>query len=226
MIKVISFLLLFSLPAAALEGGASTDKIKVQADFSGAELTLFGALDRDIVKRDKIFILVEGPKKTVALWQKQSVAGVWVNGNKKLFENVGGFYFLGSNKAIDKTQRNEVLKNIGKAQEKEKIERLLTKRNLFYAMDGKVEILGKRLFKVKINLPRTAPIGKYSVRIMHFSANKLIKQIELPLVVNRTGWGQRLVWLAQEWAFFYGLFAVVFALLIGWSITELLRRLS
>jgi hypothetical protein len=226
MKKLLLFFVLFALPAQALEGGANTEAIEVRTNFSGATLTIFGALQRNIASKDNIFILVEGPKRTFALWQKKRIAGVWTNVDKKLFSNVSGFYFLAANQSIGKAQRKEVLQNIKSVKEKEIIENLLAQRNLFSAVNGRVELLGKRLFRAQIDLPPYAPIGQYGVRIMHFSANQLLDQVALPLTLNRTGWGQTLFWFAQEWAFFYGLLAVALALLIGWGITELLRRLT
>ena len=227
MKKFLYLLLLFGgSPSFALEGGISADTIEVRPSFDGAELTLFGALENNANPNDKIFILIEGPKRNITLWQKKRVAGVWVNANKKTFSNMGGFYFLLSNRKIESPQRAIVMREIGSQRDRKIISRLLEKRDLFSLQEGAVELLGARLFRAKVNLPPSAPIGKYIVRIMHFRANALVKEVLLPLNLSKTGWGQRLFWFAQEWSFFYGLFAVALALFIGWGMTELLRRLT
>lgn len=224
MRNILLFLLLFLTPAPifALEGAITVKSIEVKADFSGATLTVFGALERDKKNGDRIQILIKGPKRNLALWEKERVAGIWVNSNKKQFNNIPSFYFLlSSDETISQTK---ILKGL-ETKEREAVEEQLVKRNLFFVKKNGVEFLGKRLFKAKVKLPTTAPIGDYMVHIKLFNKANLAKQLDLELQLHKTGWGHLIFFLAQEWAFFYGILAVSLALFLGWTMTELLRRI-
>lgn len=208
--------------ARALESGTNTSVIEVRSDFSGADLTIFGALENNLTQQDKIFIFIEGPKKDITLWEKQSVFGVWTNKNRKTFSAVSSFYFITSSSSVDGVQKNIAVPKPHRAV----VERLLKEKNLFITQKNKVEFLGKKLFRANLRLPQSAPVGDYKVRVLHFRGKRQVEEITLPLKLNKIGWAQTLFWLAQEWAFFYGFFAVAFALFLGWAITELLRRLT
>ena len=51
--------------------------VQITTDFNGAELLLFGALERASV--DDIAIIVTGPAKQISIRRKEKVAGIWLN---------------------------------------------------------------------------------------------------------------------------------------------------
>src|SRR5690606_22807928 len=94
--------LLLTTPATAqttpahqegIQIGLSTDNVAITAGFSGANLTIFGALedpDPQIVRQGRydVIVVLEGPSRPVRVRRKDRVLGVWVNLESETFENV------------------------------------------------------------------------------------------------------------------------------------------
>ena len=81
--------------------GLSTDAVSITAGFSGADLTIFGALedaDPQIARQGRydVVVVLEGPARPVVVRRKDRVLGVWVNLESEQFENVPVSYSVAS----------------------------------------------------------------------------------------------------------------------------------
>jgi len=86
--------------------GVSTNEIAITSDFSGADLTVFGALDNSdpflqAIGQYDIVVTLEGPKTDVILRKKERVAGIWINRQSMTFDSVPESYSLASTRVID-----------------------------------------------------------------------------------------------------------------------------
>ena len=77
----------------SIQIGLSTNKVTITADFSGADLTIFGSVDNSdpLVARQgryDIIVVLEGPAQDIVVRRKDRVLGVWVNMESQTFTNV------------------------------------------------------------------------------------------------------------------------------------------
>jgi uncharacterized protein (TIGR02186 family) len=73
--------------------GLSTENISITAGFSGADLTIFGALenaDPEVARQGRydVIVVLEGPARRIVVRRKDRVLGVWINLQSEEFENV------------------------------------------------------------------------------------------------------------------------------------------
>src|SRR5690242_4968038 len=64
--------------------GLSTDRVAITADFSGADLTIFGSVENadPLVSRQgryDVIVVLEGPARPVVVRRKDRVLGMWIN---------------------------------------------------------------------------------------------------------------------------------------------------
>lgn len=94
-------------------------QISITSNFTGATITLFGAITKiaepvpiphpltlvPIVSREgpveDIIVVIKGPAEDVTVRRKERVAGIWVNNDSVTFRNVPGFYFVAATRPID-----------------------------------------------------------------------------------------------------------------------------
>ena len=79
--------------AEGIEIGLSTDRVSITADFTGADLTIFGALDNadPLVSRQgryDVIVVLEGPTRPVVVRRKDRILGMWINTEATTFINV------------------------------------------------------------------------------------------------------------------------------------------
>ena len=77
----------------AIQIGLSTDRVSITADFTGADLTIFGALDNadPLVSRQgryDVIVVLEGPARPVVVRRKDRMLGMWINIESETFVNV------------------------------------------------------------------------------------------------------------------------------------------
>jgi len=79
-------------PAAAerLISALSTSRVLITSNFTGADVVLFGSVERDAQTVSRrggydIVVTVTGPRETIVTFRKQRVAGIWVNAESRSF---------------------------------------------------------------------------------------------------------------------------------------------
>ena len=78
------------LHAEEVEVDLTSHHVAVEYDFSGANITLFGAavgeLSRNGDEPPDVIIAVRGPSRTTRVHRKERIAGIWINAETKSFE--------------------------------------------------------------------------------------------------------------------------------------------
>src|SRR5690606_14184052 len=82
-----------NLNPETIQIGLSTDRVYITSDFSGADLTIFGALDfaDPLLSRQgryDVIVVLEGPARPVVVRRKSRVLGMWINTWSETFVNV------------------------------------------------------------------------------------------------------------------------------------------
>ncbi len=260
LLATIAFLLLAALPAAAQEPlqqpqnpegiqiGLSTNRVQITADFAGADLTIFGALDNidPLVSRQgryDVIVVLEGPARPVVVRKKTQVLGMWINTQAETFVNVPVSYSIATTRqpqdiAPPDTYRqlalgteNIYLRPLNDAGEPATIREFTAalrdrKRaaGLFSERWGGVQFLSANLFRASLALAPNVPVGTHRARAFLFRSGVFIRETSTHLTIVKAGFEQRVARTAQEQGLLYGLFAVGLAVVTGWLGRIIFRR--
>lgn len=253
------FILIFFLTFAGIESaqaqeekerldiGISRDVIAITSDFEGADIVVFGALDRadpEVLRRRgyDIIVTLTGPKLATVVRRKENFFGIWINRSSTTFEPIASSFSLSSTRPIEliseaeSLQQNEIgIKNI-RLQPKfladdmyvhgfRKALRRIKLENGQYQRDPwGVEFVSASLFKAPLRLPASIPVGVHRLQAYLYKENKLIMEREISLHVVKTGLEQFVYDFAHKHSLFYGLLAVLLAMVTGWLAGVIFRR--
>lgn len=240
-------MLLSGAPAHALEAapegiqiGLSTDRVAITADFSGADLTIFGALENPdpLVSRQgryDVIVVLEGPARPVVVRRKSRVLGMWINTSSETFLNVPVSYSMATSRQpqdiTDPTSYRQLSLGINNiyVEPEEKRGSPLTideftdalrerKKALGLYSDnvGGVQFLSQNLFRATLHLAPNVPVGTHKARAFLFRNGLFIKESSTQLAIVKSGFEQTIYRFASDHGFGYGLFAIGLAMLTGW----------
>ncbi len=198
MIKffIFSFVVIFysvnSLFAQETYFDLSQDVIKIETNFDGKEIIIFGLLED---KHDTI-LAIRGPSKKLKIQKKDRYFGVWFNSKRVTYSNVPNIFFLASTNKID-----EILPESMLIQENLSFDGILRNKNYNqnFAFENDQDIwienfirikkeklffnqfemkkFKDKLFQTSVFFPATTVPGKYVVSIYHVR-NKTITSKE------------------------------------------------
>lgn len=219
-----------SWAAERVAAALSDDFVAVSESFSGARLTVFGALRG----ASDIALVIEGPHADALVRTKKKVFGVWVNGQPTILENVPSFYAVATSRPLEEMISESMARkyNLDAAYvlpSDEATEGFLAvkkEQNLYQYLPKAVRIMEWKLFRVDVNLPANVPIGEYKAHIYEFINGHFFASRTSPLKVGQVGTGARLNSLAHDDPFIYAVFALFLSLGIGGGAAYLFRKVS
>lgn len=202
------------------------DRVPITTGFTGADLLLFGAVDKrsDIVA---VVSSVEPVRQTVV--HKERVFGIWLNRGSVEFSRVPVLYTISSTRPLADIAPAQVWRDnrIGfdnlsiqpnDAAAAPYLRGLIAakEREGMYAVDtGKIAFRDDRLFRATLHFPAILPPGRYSVTILQLRDGKIVDGAIRTLFVSKAGLGAWLSDLAQQQGLLYGLFAIFVAAVAG-----------
>lgn len=249
---VCAFLLLNSSSASAQEAapgtaanpetiqiGLSTDTIAIHAGFEGADLTVFGAVDKvdPLIQRQgryDVIVVLEGPPKDVVVRKKSRFLGIWVNRVSEVFSGAPSSYSLASTRQMQDitdaktfaslslgTQGLVLNPKFGRQRPTlepfaEALKDLKTRNGLYNERPGGVEFISTNLFRATLALPADVPVGIHRARAFLFRNGSFLKESSTSLQILKSGFEQQVYRSAHEESVFYGLFSISLAMVIGW----------
>lgn len=220
--------------------GLSTDRVSITTDFSGADLTIFGALDNadPLVSRQgryDVIVVLEGPPRPVVVRKKTRVLGMWINTQSETFLNVPMSYSLSTSRALQDITYPDNYRQMALGSENvtvtpydrdgdpatiaEFTAALRDRKRasgLFSERIGGVHFLSQSLFRASLHLAPNVPVGTHRARAFLFKNSVFIRENSAQLFITKAGFEQRIFRYAQTHGFLYGVFAVVLAFLTGW----------
>lgn len=225
----------------SVEADTSAREIRIESDFSGADLVIFGAVDNSRQKISSegyydVVIVVRGPPETVVTWRKKRIAGVWVNFQSQTFEKVPSFYGVLSSRKLEAIADNNTLRRYGiefnpkpewappSAQRdvfEEALIRIKQRQGMYVTAPFSVIFLGDSLFRGVIKLPVKIDEGNYTAQIFLFREGKLLAWDKTYVEIGKAGLERYLYSLAYGRPWIYGLLAVLLATasgFIGWTL--------
>lgn len=253
--RLLLALLLALLPAAAsaqnvpkLVPDVSQRQIDIQSGFTGAELLLFGAIiyPRGVAPEGQIDVAVvlRGPARPVTLREKQKIAGIWINADSSDFRSVPAYYAIASSRPLDKIvdDKTAAIYELGldklqlspsgevDAKEQRRFSRGLVDLNkrggLFRQNSGTVDITDQVLYRARLTIPSSVPVGTYVAETLLIRNGRVIvADDKVEVRVRKTGFEQLVTILARDYSLFYGTMAVLVSLLLGWFAGYIFQRL-
>jgi len=251
LIKTVIFVFTFlycidySYSRDFLLGDIPNRNISITASFTGANIIIYGTIDPKIYDYNDIYITVVGPKTEVKLRKKSKYFGFWVLEKKYIYiDYLPSYYAIASNtnkdffngstfkineigwknidihfsKYITTKERNSYL-NI--------IKDLYLEKKLYVSKLGKINVIRNTLFRSEFELPATAEVGNYEVNMFLISkeGNELISVWMDNINVTKEGISAELFNYSKDYSFYYGIFAALGAILVGFFASEIFRRI-
>ena len=253
--RLLCALLLVLLPASVaaqnvpkLVPDVSQRQIDIQSGFTGAELLLFGAIiyPRGVAPEGQIDVAVvlRGPARPITLREKQKIAGIWINADSSDFRSVPAYYAIASSRPLDTIVDSKTaaiyelgldklqLSPSGEVDAKEQrrfsngLVDLKQRNGLFRQDAGSVNITDQVLYRARLYVPSSVPVGTYTAETLLIRDGRVIvADDKVEVRVRKKGFEQLVTILALEYSLFYGAMAVLVSLLLGWFAGYIFQRL-
>ncbi|MFA6219284.1 MAG: TIGR02186 family protein [Erythrobacter sp.] len=217
----------------------SQHEIQVRQGFTGTELLLFGAIldpgGRAAGSEYDIVVVLKGPSEPVRLREKERFAGVWVNAASTDFRSVPSFFAVASSRPVSKIvdEKTAAIYEFGtdyiqlspsgmidpaeQARFASGLVDLKTRQQLYKQEFGGVQISEQVLYQARISLPSSVTTGIYTAETFAVSRGRVIASALAEVEVRKVGFERLVTSYSQEWSLFYGLFAVLLSVGMGWA---------
>jgi uncharacterized protein (TIGR02186 family) len=228
----------------------STSRVLISSNFTGADVVLFGSVERDaqtVARRGgyDIVITVTGQREDVVTYRKHRVFGVWVNADSRNFVKAPSYLTVLSNRMINEiadinTLRRsqtglarvllpqeisgDIADSIRDDPFRQAFLRLKIERGLYRETQNGVTFLTPALFRAAIPIPDNAPTGSYDVDVKLFADGALLARQQTALEVVKVGFEQFVAQAAREYGLLYGFATALMALLTGWLASVVFRK--
>jgi uncharacterized protein (TIGR02186 family) len=241
-----------SAPAQAerLVTTASTSRVLIYSNFTGADVVLFGAVERDaqtVARRGgyDIVVTVTGPRENILTFRKERVFGIWVNADSRTFVKVPSYLTVLSNRTITdiadintlrRTQTGlaqillpqeisgDIADSIRDDPFRQAFLRLKVEHNLYRETQNGVTLLTPALFRAAIPIPDNAPTGNYDIDVKLFVDGALLARQQTALEIVKVGFEQFVAGAARDYGLLYGLATALMGLLTGWFASVVFRK--
>ena len=241
-IKLITFILLILISNSVLAEAyfdISDDNIKIETNFIGKEVIIFGILNDD---QDTI-LTIKGPETNAVIQKKERILGFWFNTKQITYNQIPSIFFIASSNYIEdilpastiikeelsfnyllenKTSQRNFISDVSLDTWKENFVRIKKSKNLF--KEYNVENIDNKLFQTRIFFPAKSIPGEYKVNVYQIENNLILNNKEKIITLKKSGIGSQIYNFAHKNAAAYGLFAIIFAVLSGFLAATLFRR--
>jgi uncharacterized protein (TIGR02186 family) len=240
------------VPAAAekLITTLSTSRILIASNFTGADVVLFGSVERDVQTVPRrggydIVVTVTGPRETVVTFRKERAAGIWINSDRRTFVKAPAYLTVLANRTINeiadvntlrRTQTGlarvllpqeisgDIADSIRDDPFRQAFLRLKIDRGLYRELQNGVTFLTPALIRAAIPIPDNAPTGAYDVDVKLFADGVLLARTQTALEIVKVGFEQFVASAARDHGLLYGLATAMMAMLTGWFASVVFRK--
>jgi uncharacterized protein (TIGR02186 family) len=252
---IACFLLFASLSSQVLAErlitSISSSRVLITSSYTGAELILFGTIERDGVSVSRsgpydIVVTVKGPVAPFVVREKQRLGFIWVNSAQQKYSGLPGYLAFHSTRPLADVTSEQLRERFliglsetvlsrggggstfqsADSQRKfnDSLIRLKTNAKLFQLNERGVVFLAPNLFRATISLPATAPLGNYEATVTLFGDGALLATEKSDFEVLKTGFEARVASAAFNLSALYGLATVLLAISFGWMAHYIFRR--
>ena len=217
----------------------SEDNIKIETNFTGKEVIIFGILNDG----QETIMTIKGPEKNAAIQKKERILGFWFNTKQITYNQIPSIFFIASSNEIkdilptstiikeelsfnylleNKISQRNFVSDISLDTWKDNFVRIKKSKNLF--KEYKIEKIDNKLFQTRIFFPAKSIPGDYRVNVYQIENNLILNKKEKIITLKKSGIGSQIYNFAHKNAAAYGLFAIIFAILSGFLAATLFRR--
>ena len=241
-IKLTAFILLFLFSNAVVAEAyfdISENNIKIETNFIGKEVIIFGILNDD----QETIMTIKGPEKNALIQKKERILGFWFNTKKITYNQIPSIFFIASSNEIEdilptstiikeelsfdyllenKTSQRNFISDISLDTWKSNFVRIKKNKNLF--KEYEIQNIDNKLFQTRVFFPAKSIPGEYKVNVYQIKDNLILNNKEKVITLKKSGIGNQIYNFAHKNAAAYGLFAIIFAVLSGFLAATLFRR--
>ena len=241
-IKLTAFVLLVLFSNTVLAEAyfdISEDNIKIETNFIGKEVIIFGILNDN----QETILTIKGPEKNAVIQKKERILGFWFNTKQITYNQIPSIFFIASSNDIkdilptstiikeelsfnylleNKTSQRNFISDISLNTWKNNFVRIKKNKNLF--KEYNIDKIDNKLFQTRIFFPAKSIPGKYKVSVYQIKNNLILNKKEKIITLKKSGVGSQIYNFAHKNAAAYGLFAIIFAILSGFLAATLFRR--
>lgn len=239
----------FAARAESLVAAISRARVDITSNFTGAELAVFGAVERDAATIARatgydIVVTVRGPRGAVTVREKKRFGPFWLNADARKYIATPSYVAVLSNRPLAEIASRELRDKlhigvdaqvVAQGDKRFRLDeeepefrsallRIRRTQGLFSDLPEAVQLLTPTLFKATLHLPGTAPLGPYDVDVALFADGSQLARTPLSFTVNKSGSEDAIAAFARRRPFLYGLTAVAIAMLVGWLASVIFRR--
>ncbi len=205
--------------------------VAITTGFAGTDVLLFGAIEG----KGDVVVIVRGPDRPVVMYRKSRILGVWINTARMTFQRVPSFYAVASSRPLAEIAPETVLArhemgiqylrlalpsakasaNVA-AEWRAGLIRNYQRDGLYQPEVTPIRFLGNRLFRATIHLPSNVPTGTYQVQVFLLQDGRAVSAQTTPLTVDKAGTEAFIYDFAQQHSAWYGVIAIIVALMAGW----------
>lgn len=227
----------------------SSRHIPITSNFNGADLAVFGAIERDSATVARagdydVVASVRGPRGTVVVRKKERWGPLWLNLDQRRYIAIPSFIGVLTNRDLDKVAQPQMQRKLilgvdalvpaqgsrtqifdpDEPEFRHALTRLRRQDGLFLEDPKAVVFLSPGLFRAALRLPGVAPLGRYDVDVTVLSDGVPLARASADFEVVKGGFEQRVAVDAREHGWLYGLVTVAISLTLGWLATVIFRR--
>ena len=242
IIKLTAFIFLVLFSNTALTEAyfdISENNIKIETNFIGKEVIIFGILNDD----QETIMTIKGPEKNAVIQKKERILGFWFNTKKIIYNEIPSIFFIASSNNIkdilptssiiknelsfnylleNKTSQRNFISDMSLEAWKNNFVRIKKSKNLF--KEYNIEKIDNKLFQTRVFFPAKSIPGEYKVNVYQIKNNLILNNKEKIITLKKSGIGNHIYNFAHNNAAAYGLFAIIFAILSGFLAATLFRR--
>ncbi len=210
--------------------------IEVNAGYSGASISVFGAVFGSADTPSDVVIVVRGPDERLSIARRERRAGLWLSGGPQRVEGAPGFHLTASSRDLARIATPAVLREAGAGlgslpvstpggvEFNQAVIRLKRGEGLYGENPKGVDFVDRGLFRARVDLPVSAPVGRYQVAVILFQDGQAVARRSRELTIEKVGVERLISGFAHQRPWVYGMVCVLIALAAGWAASAAFRR--
>ncbi|MFM8821290.1 MAG: TIGR02186 family protein [Phenylobacterium sp.] len=223
-------------PPVVLAADLSSANVEVTTGYSGARISVYGAVLDPAGATADVVVVVRGPDEPIAIARRERRAGLWVTGAPQRVTGAPGFHLTASSGKLSRIADPQILRRSGAGLQgvtfsvpggeafRQALLRLRSSEGLYVEDPSGVEFVDRGLFRAQLRLPASAPVGAYKVDVILFRAGQPIAVRSRVLTIEKVGVERIISGFAHKRPWAYGMVSVLMALVAGWAASAAFRR--
>lgn len=223
-------------PPVQLLADLTNANIEVTTGYSGASISVFGAVLDPAGDPADVVVVVRGPDQSVSIARRERRAGLWLNGAPSRVSGAPGFHLTASTRPLSRIADAGTLASSGAglgglslsipagAEYRQAFIRLKAREGLYAENPRGVAFVDRGLFRARVDLPVSAPVGRYRVEVLLFKDGRAVARRGRDLTIEKVGVERLISGFAQQRPWSYGIASVLIALAAGWAASAAFRR--